>query len=171
MPADPRPFVERLFVMHRSRLQRVFYHRVRTKADAADLAQEVYLRMLRVPNFEAIENPELYLFTVARNLAREHAVLEARRANHLDIDTPSIQDELEQAVDFPTEVDRARQRARLTEVLRQLSPKCRAVVVLRYRHGYSYEQIAGLIGVSTNMVKKYLVQGLALCRRRMGRYE
>jgi len=54
-------------------------------------------------------------------------------------------------------------------VLDQLSPKCRAVVVLQYWHGLSYEEIAQRLCVSTNMVNKYLSQALVHCRRRMAR--
>ena len=43
--------------MHRDALQAFFYRRLRTKPDAADLVQEVYLRMLRVSDPEAIRNP------------------------------------------------------------------------------------------------------------------
>jgi len=41
---------------------------VRTKADAADLAHEVYLRILRVSDPDMIRNPEAYLVAVAGNL-------------------------------------------------------------------------------------------------------
>ena len=47
--------------------------RARRQPEAGDLAQEVYLRMLRVPDMEAVRNPEAYLYTVANNLAREYA--------------------------------------------------------------------------------------------------
>ena len=40
--ADPKPsLVERLFTEHRAGLQTFFRRRIRSKADAADLAQEV----------------------------------------------------------------------------------------------------------------------------------
>ena len=46
---EPRnALVEGLFARHRTALQAFFFRRLRTKADAADLAQEVYLRILRV---------------------------------------------------------------------------------------------------------------------------
>jgi RNA polymerase sigma factor (sigma-70 family) len=56
-------------------------------------------------------------------------------------------------------------------VLMQLSPKCRAAVALRYRQELSYEEIGERLGVSSNMVKKYLVQALAHCRCRMASME
>jgi DNA-directed RNA polymerase specialized sigma24 family protein len=57
------------------------------KADAADLVQEVYLRMLRVSDPEAIRNPESYLFTVAANLHKENAVADRRQAQEISVDT------------------------------------------------------------------------------------
>ena len=69
--ADPRHgFVERLFAEHRRALQGYFRRRIRTKADAPDLTQEVYVRMLRVSDTESIRNPQLYLYTVASKRER-----------------------------------------------------------------------------------------------------
>jgi DNA-directed RNA polymerase specialized sigma24 family protein len=56
--AEPKPsLVERLFAEHRGALQTFFGRRIRSKVDAADLAQEVYIRMLRIGDQEAIRNP------------------------------------------------------------------------------------------------------------------
>ena len=75
--ADPeKGFMERLFAEHRRALQAYFYRRVRRKSDVADLTQEVYLRILRLGNSEAIRNPQVYLYTVASNLVKEHAILD-----------------------------------------------------------------------------------------------
>jgi RNA polymerase sigma-70 factor (ECF subfamily) len=54
-------------------------------------------------------------------------------------------------------------------VLDQLSPKCRAAVVLQYWHGLTYEEIGQQLGISANMVKKYLSQAIVHCRRRMAK--
>jgi RNA polymerase sigma factor (sigma-70 family) len=163
--------VERLFSEHGSALRAFFTRRIRRQPDSADLAQEVYLRMLRVPDVEAVRNPEAYLFTVASNLAREYAVLQRRERGALDVEEPAIQDQLAVLPSFGGELDAERRRARLREVLGQLPPKCHAAVVLQYWHGLSYEEIAQRLGVSTHMVKKYLSQALAHCRRRMARLE
>jgi RNA polymerase sigma-70 factor (ECF subfamily) len=40
---------------------------------------------------------------------------------------------------------------------------------MQYWQGLSYEEIALRLGVSTHMVKKYLSQAMAHCRRRMKR--
>src|SRR6202050_2455662 len=94
--ADRQPsLVERLFAEHRGGLQSFFRRRIRSKADASDLAQEVYVRMLRISNQEAIRNPVLYLYTVANNLVKEHAVLDRRQASGIDIDEAAADVQLE----------------------------------------------------------------------------
>ena len=165
----PKALVERLFAAHGSALQAFFRRRIRAKPEAPDLTQEVYLRMLRVTGAELIRNPEGYLYTVANNLLKERAVIERRqRAERVQIDA-----EIEEMLaDFSLpehEVDRERRIARLREVLLQLTPKCRATLVLQYRHGFSYQEIGDQLGISTSMVKKYLAQALAVCRQRMHR--
>src|SRR5258707_15299570 len=93
---DARPsVVGRLFAEHRAALQSFFLRRIRTKADAADLAQEVYVRMLRIRDLDAIRSPVSYLYTVANNLVKEHAVLDRRQASSIDIDETSAEQQLE----------------------------------------------------------------------------
>jgi RNA polymerase sigma factor (sigma-70 family) len=168
--AEPKPsLVERLFAEHRAALHTFFLRRIRTKADAADLAQEVYVRMLRVGDQEAIRNPVHYLYTVANNLVKEHAALDRRQASGIDIDEAPAHEQLETLPQFDGDLDASQRVARLGVVLQQLRPKCRAAVELRFTHGLSFREIAIHLGVSPQMAKKYVVQALGHCRRRMAR--
>jgi RNA polymerase sigma factor (sigma-70 family) len=175
-PAAPSPVdnrkhsvVERLFSEHASVLQTFFRRRVRVASDAPDLAQEVYMRMLRVSNIDVIRNPELYIFTVANNLVKEHSLRDKRQGAHDDFEDDAIQAQLAELPHIDSEMDTDARIERLYEVLDQLSPKCRAAVLMQYRDGLSYEQIGKRLGVSSNMVKKYLKQAILHCRRRMER--
>jgi RNA polymerase sigma factor (sigma-70 family) len=162
-------FVERLFAKHRTAVQAFFYRRLRTKSDAPDLAQEVYLRLLRVSDSNAILNLEAYLYTVASNLLKENAAADGRGWHSSVIDAT---DRSQLPGEWPApdvSVDALQRVDRLRTVLRQLPPKCRAAVVLQYRYGLSYEEIGTRLKVSPHMVKKYLRQGLNHCRRRMAR--
>ncbi|MGH8264178.1 MAG: RNA polymerase sigma factor [Steroidobacterales bacterium] len=159
--------VEKLFQQHRRALQSFFYRRIRTKFDAPDLAQEVYVRMLRASDSDTIRHPELYLYTVASNLVKEHAVLERRDARHVDIDDASVQERLGELPSLDGQLDVDQRVARLRAVLAQLPTKCRATVILQYGHGLTYQEIGDRLGISSNMVKKYLAQALGHCRRRM----
>ena len=60
MAETKRTMVARLFAEHRGALQAFLYRRVRRGPDAAELAQEVYVRLLRVPDIGAILDPGAY---------------------------------------------------------------------------------------------------------------
>jgi RNA polymerase sigma factor (sigma-70 family) len=166
--AESKPsLVERLFAEHRGALQTFFLRRIRAKADAADLAQEVYVRMLRVSDETVIRNPVHYLYTVANNLVKEHAVLDRRQASGIDIDEAPAHEQLETLPEFGGDLDATQRVARLGSVLKQLRPKCRAAVELRFTQGLSYRAIAEHLGVSPQMARKYVEQALGHCRRRM----
>jgi len=163
---DSKPsLIERLYAEHRAALHSFFRRRIRNQAHAADLAQEVYLRMLRVHDPSTIRNPAVYLFTVASNLVKEQATLDQRRAGMDLKETPP--EEASTPLSLDGELDLRQRVDRLERVLGQLSPKCRAAVVLRFTHDLSYRQIAAHIGVSTQMAKKYVARGLEQCQRRL----
>jgi len=163
-----RTLIERLFIEQGGRLRAFIARRIRRKSDAEELAQEVYLRMLRV-DLSTVDNLQGYLFTVAHNLCRENALRERPLQGSLDVEDPKVQDEFAQWPSFAAELDNEQRVKRLREVLAQLSPKCRAAVELKFWQGLSYEEIAQRLEISTNMVKKYLTQALVHCRRRMAR--
>ena len=65
--------------------------------------------------------------------------------------------------------DRAyEQRQSVTQLVQDLSPRQRAVLVLRYHEDWSEEQVAAAMGVSTGTVKKLSARGLAALRERIG---
>ena len=169
MPEAKKSLVERLFAQHRGALQAFFYRRIKAKHDAADLVQEVYLRILRVKDADAIRNPEGYLYTVASNLVYEHSILNRRQAVSIDPEQLSAENEPGTPAGFEELFDLETRVVRLREVLAQLPPKCRATVHLKYQHGLSYQEIAERLGVSPHMVQKYLGMALTHCRRRMAR--
>ncbi len=165
-----KALLERLFAEHGRPLQAFLYRRVGRRPDAAELAQEVYLRVLRVPDMGAVRDPEAYLYAVASNLAKKHARAQRRTAGMLDVDDELVQEQLSQLAQLPSaagQLDAQQRIKRLREVLDQLPTKCHAAVILQYCHGLSYEQIGERLGISSHMVKKYLSQALAHCRRRM----
>ncbi len=171
MPAQNsgKSLIKKLFAQNEGVLRSFFRRRIRAKGDAQDLTQEVYLRMLRVSETEVLRNPEAYLYTVARNLVKEQAVLERQQKTWIDVESPQVEVELADLPVLEEAVDAEHRQQRLGEVLGQLPAKCQAAVLMQYREGLSYAEIAARLGISSNMVKKYLVQALAHCRKRMAR--
>src|SRR3984885_14902944 len=100
-----RNFVASIAARYGPRLRRFLSVRLRNAADVPDLAQEVFLRLLRVEGYENIRSPEAYLFTIASHVIQQHAVRRANEPLSLDIaevfselKTPSSEDPVYQAM-------------------------------------------------------------------------
>lgn len=143
-----------------SDLLRFLQARLPCAHDAEDLAQEVYLRLMRVTNIGRIQNPRAYVLRVAANVVHEWRLLARNRLVH----SADPLDYLAGDQDTAYEAEIQRQSRELEAALCTLSPKCRAVVLMHRRDHYTYEEIAGKLGISVSMVKKYLVKGLAVCQ-------
>lgn len=162
--ADSRSFVAGIAVQYGQRLRRFLAARLRDSREAPDVAQEVYLRLLRVERYELIRNPEAYLMTIANHLLHERALRRAAAPRMVDLDT--VSPELRSTTDEDPSVQ-ADAQLRVRELERattQLSPKARAALLLHRRDGYSIEEIGDRLGVSRAMAKKYLARALAHCR-------
>ncbi len=161
--------IDQLFAEKGAAVQSFFRRRLRaqSRGDAPDLTQEVYSRMLQAGRARAIEDPEAYLFTVARHLLEEHAVAERRRSHCVDLSDPEVAAALAVDAGMERQMD---QRA-LVDVLQasfaKLSPPCQVAVTMAYADGLSYREIAEHLGVSKPMVQKYIAQAIAYCRQQM----
>ena len=142
---------------------------MRDATEAHDLAQEVFLRLLRLERPDLIRQPEAYLFTIAANIVRETALKHSVRPVQVAIeDAPS---EALASIDACTQhspEESAQNQARIHElerVLATLSPKARAALIWHRRDGKTYNEIGQRLGISSHMVKKYIAKALVECRK------
>lgn len=167
MTADSgEAMVAGLVASHGTQLRRFLASRVRNSADVPDLIQEVYLRMLRIPDHDAVRSPEAYLFTVAQHVAHQHAI---RRSN---LAPPAeLHDMLVTLADLPTdpvsELTAEQSLRDLDRALQHLSPRERATFLYHRRDGHTLQQIADRLGVSRQMVKKYLAKAVIELRKHL----
>ncbi len=87
--SNAQSLVAGLVASHGLQLRRFLLARVRNVADVPDFIQEVYLRMLRVPNAESIRSPEAYLFTVAQHVVQQQALQSGTPAQLMRMLDPS----------------------------------------------------------------------------------
>jgi RNA polymerase sigma-70 factor (ECF subfamily) len=152
---------------YRQPLIAYFRRRVRGPDEAEDLAQEVFLRLVRRLDVEPIDNPEAFLFRTAVNLLRDRA----RRGKTL----ASHREELSwQAGAFealsPDRVLEGRQSlAGVTRALAQLDERSRDAFILHRLEGMRHADIAALYGVSVSSVEKYIIKALAHLARAAAR--
>ncbi len=133
---------------------------VRVRADVQDLAQEIYLRMLRAKNPELIEAPRAYLYRIAIHVLDEWRTKERRSNLH---SSKGLNDLVANtgAFDNPQRRDAA---IDLREALDTLPAKFATTLILRWHHGMGYREIAEHLDVTERMVKRYIVKGYAELR-------
>jgi RNA polymerase sigma-70 factor (ECF subfamily) len=162
-------FVDGLAATPGSQLVRFFVSRLRDATEAHDLAQEVFLRLLRLERPDLVRQPEAYLFTVAANIVRETALKRSARPLQVTLeDTPNEQLNNADFFTANSPEESAQQQTRILELertLATLSPKARAALIWHRRDGITYDEIGARLGVSRNMVKKYIARALAECRK------
>ncbi|MFC3691581.1 RNA polymerase sigma factor [Chenggangzhangella methanolivorans] len=145
-----------------SRLRRFFQRRFRCREEAADATQETFLRMLSLGPETAIDNPQAYLFRVARSVA--YAWSARRAADDLLFDRDAALDLADDQPDAERAVD-ARQRLRaFSETIAALPPRCREAFVMSRFEGLANSEIALRLGISRNMVEKHVMRALLACR-------
>lgn len=161
-----------LATLHGRQLMRFLVSRLPDAAEAPDMVQEVYLRLLRLERPDLIRCPEAYLFTIAANIAHERRLKQSTRPLHIALEDTPVEALPADVGAFTTAAPEdialtAERVARLTKVLAQLSPKARSTLIWHRRDGCTYEEIGARLGISRNMVKKYLAQALGHCRKNM----
>jgi len=155
-----KAFVTALEKSHGHKLRRYLAARMRNAAaDVPDLAQEVFLRLLRLDNHEAIRNSQAYLYTVASHVLHQHALRQAAAGEAAAI--TDLATEVERADGDPAlQVEVEQQFEHLGRRLREVSPKAYATFMLHRCHGLSLQEVSERIGASYSMTKKYLAKAL-----------
>jgi len=164
---DKSALVEDLAARHGERLRRFLRSRVRNSADIPDIIQEIFLRLLRVPNHETIRVPEAYIFTIARHVAQQHTLQTS--PGRISLEVGEVLSELSalSAADPALEVGAEQCLNELDIALRQLPPKIQATFLLHRRDGLSIDEVSTKLGITRPMAKKYLVKALVHLRKRL----
>lgn len=138
--------------------------RLKNKADAQDLTQETYVRLMRVKRKDLIRHPDAYLFKIADNLANEFLIKQNKSPLSIDLETAieGGKDGDSNAAVRATEAHLAVQQ--LEKALNKISPLYKSVLLLRKRDGLSHKEIAQRLEISPNTVHVYLTRALLYCR-------
>lgn len=132
----------------------------RNRGEAEDLVQETYLRAVRAfGQLMPDSNLKGWLFTITRNLWLNQC-RHARAGPHfvdLDQDQQEITEWLTQLPEDPYEIYvRKAEREEVRSAIQSLPRPYRQVVVLRDIEGFSYQQIARILGCPAGTVMSRL---------------
>lgn len=161
--ADPMERIGELFLELDGALRCFLRRRVRCQDDADDLAQDVYLRMIRHPDLGQVSCLKAFAYQTALNLVRDRS----RRSYIRSLRHTQSIDSIELAgEDDP--LDNVLHSERLEQVERTLasmSPRCRQAILMHRFDDVTYADIACCIGVSVSMVEKYISAALVQLRK------
>lgn len=158
------PFAGSAFRQYGAHLYRFLLRRVPRPADADDLAQEVFMRLLRISHTERVRKPLAYLYGIASHVLHEFRIREMKDCIHYDSAAVEI---LAQEVAEPGSADLSESLAlqqQLERTLLKLPAGQRAVLLLVKRDGLSHEEAAKVAGLTVQTVEKYMVNAKARMR-------
>lgn len=156
LAGDPSVFAE-LMAAYQQAVYNLAYRMLGERTEAEDAAQEAFLRAYRYLDRYDQDRPfKTWLLSITSNYCIDR--LRRRRLTWLSIDEP-LPPHPALASDAPlpeaSAIDGERDAA-IQELLSELSPDYRAVVVLRYWYDCSYTEIAEVTGTTESAVKSRL---------------
>jgi RNA polymerase sigma factor (sigma-70 family) len=166
-PDSRSHFVAGMVARYGGRLRRFLRLKASNASDVPDLAQEVFMRLLRVQDHDEIKSPEAYLFTVASHVVHQHAQKRATAPETLDVGQVLSELQLLSDEDPVSHLETHQRLRELERSLEQLPPRVAMALLLHRFSGYSIEEIATELGVAKITVKKYLAKALVHCREQL----
>lgn len=152
-------------------------------ADAADVVQEVFLKVFRnVASFRGESSLKTWIYRIAVNEARNQRRWFSRhRRQEVNLEAEescepyqrangkNYQNFLPDPGRSPFEVTLDHETSSLIEAaLVDLNPKFRAALVLREMEGLSYEEIGDILEISLGTVKSRILRGRDALKKRLG---
>jgi RNA polymerase sigma-70 factor (ECF subfamily) len=172
---DKDRFLSGLVTEHRVALEKYLARKLDDPEDAADVAQEAYLRLQRMEEPEKLDNARAFLFQVATNLAVDQ--LRRRQLHHRYVSAEKglSQDDMPPDPNAsgasPDQILAAREKlSAIYAAVDELPFKAKQAFLLHRRNGLSYSEIAEQLEVSVSSVEKYILQALRHCRNRLSAY-
>ena len=157
--------VRYLYGEHGKELQRYLARKIRCRFTAADLTQDLFVKLLRSKKSDALDNPRAYLFRMAANMLADHARSAATRNSAAH---EPLGDRVVETKPGPEDTLVSRDELmRLQRAVAELPDRQREVITLHKYQGLSYQEIADQLGISKNTVMVHMMRALAHCRDRM----
>src|SRR5207244_13020715 len=156
----------------------VAYRMTGDAAEASDAVQDIFLKIFRnIGGFKGEAALKTWIFKIAfseimnrlRSWKRRHRYATLSLDESPNGNTPG--DGVADAGPTPEEVLQAKEREdAIQQALRRLSHEHRSIIVLRDIEGFSYAEIADVLGISMGTVKSRLARARADLKKSLMRY-
>lgn len=165
-----------LLAIYRNPIYNIVYHITGNEADAADVLQNVFVKIIRgIKQFRNSSSLKTWIYRIAVHEALNCRRGWFRRRRHelFSLDDEQSAHPLRDTktgarAETPYElVEQSERREMVARALRTLSEPYRTVVVLREIESLSYEEITEVLGVAEGTVKSRLKRGREILRRKL----
>jgi len=162
-----RALVQQLYRRHSHSLVRQLTRRTGCRELARDLANEAFVRLLRMApgSLSRLEQPEAFLRHVSTNLLRDWGRAKAFRERS----QPALELTTDEQLDQVAVLESRDTLRRLELAMSKLKPKTREIFLAHRLHGYSYAEIAERTGLSVKGVEKQMSKAIARIDRLLDR--
>lgn len=154
---------------HEWELLRFLARRLGSATTAADIAQDVYVKLLGQAVPPQIRDSKAYLFGIAANLATDHLRVERRRAEILEEIHGLVWRQQEEVTPERHVMARA-ELTFLSAAIAELPPRCRDVFRMHRYDGLSQAEIAARMEIGITTVYKDLKFALHMMLRARRRF-
>ena len=145
--ADRDAAFAQLFEAYRVRVFTICRHLVRTRADAEDATQEVFVALFRaLPGFRGDSSLATFIHRIAVRVGIKHGVRSSRHGS-VPIDEATTA-----APGAPEQLEAREDQRRMWAAMDQLSLEHRSVLVLFTIDGLSHREIASILGIPEGTV-------------------
>jgi len=159
---------DRLMVRYQRLVCKVAMNYVKDKQSALDVTQNVFLKVYR--KLDSVKSEGMFKPWLLRITYNESINWIRRRKVHDEFEEMGIHDRLpEEAPAQETRMLDRESRRLLLEGLRELNPKYKLAVSLRYAEGMAIKEIAEVMECSEGMVKSLLFRGVRKIRSNVAR--
>lgn len=165
--------VAELFREHNRALIAFLQCRLNSLADAQELAQEAYVRMLTHEHLAEVGSLRAYLFRIASNLAVDRLRMRNVRNDKTLGETPLERppEDLHVAPVPERHVSALERWRDLRRALRELPAKTSQAFVMHVIEGRDFGTVAQRMNLSERMVRYHVANALAHCRARVDELE
>jgi len=156
--------VAKLFQEHNRALVSFLRAKLHNDAEAREVAQEAYVKLLQLESPGVVGFLQAYLFKIAANLAVDRIRRQVVGDRLVQEDAMFFVEEDEAA--SPERICFGRHEiARISKALEALPEKCREAFALHVLQERPIKEVAAELDISTRMVGYYLADAMAICRR------
>lgn len=156
--------LSQVYTEHNGWLKQWLYRRLGCSAQAADLAQDTFLRILQAQQKAGfslkLERPRAYLATISRRLVYDHFRRQSLERAYLEMlaQLPEVFSLSEEEL-----LSMRQTLQQLDALLDSLKPMVRSVFLLVQLEGLTYVQVAQRLGIGERTAKRHMAGALEAC--------